>query len=183
MKEVMTQKFRLYQRSNGRYYAEDNTTGKQETLGTSDKAEALRLLLAKNEADHQPAFNAQIARTYLAAGDPALARRTWKEVMDAFAEARAQRRESTRDRYDQAFREPVLARFGARRLLETQPADILQLIKDGTVSTNMYFRRLHSFALMLGWLDRQHPRLSKDALRVLADAVLLTPLLWLLFDF
>jgi integrase len=37
-------------------------------------------------------------------------------------------------------------------LLETQPADVLQLIKDGTVSTNMYFRRLHSFALTLGWL-------------------------------
>jgi hypothetical protein len=51
MKEVMTQKFRLY-------YAEDNTTGKQESLGTSDKAEALRLLLAKNEGDVQPAFNA-----------------------------------------------------------------------------------------------------------------------------
>jgi hypothetical protein len=152
MKEVMTQKFRLYRRSNDRFYAEDNAIGKQESLGTSDKAEALRLLLAKNEADQQPAFNAQIARTYLAAGEPALARRTWKEVMDAFTEARAQRRESTRDRYDQAFREPVLARFASRRLLETQPADILQLIKDGTVSTNMYFRRLHSFALMLGWL-------------------------------
>jgi len=148
----MTQKFRLYQRGNGRFYIEDNTTGKQESLGTSDKAEALRLLMAKNEADVQPAFNAQIARTYLAAGDPALARRTWKEVMVAFTDARAQRRESTRDRYDQAFREPILARFASRRLLDTQPADILQLIKDGTVSTNMYFRRLHSFALTLGWL-------------------------------
>ncbi|MEO7678742.1 MAG: hypothetical protein ABIV39_18465 [Verrucomicrobiota bacterium] len=41
----MTQKFRLYQRgSNGRYYIEDNDTGKQESLGTSEKAEALRLM-------------------------------------------------------------------------------------------------------------------------------------------
>ena len=70
--------------------------------------------------------------------------------MVAFIDARAHQRESTRDRYDQAFREPVLARFASRRLLETHPADILQLIKDGTVSTNMYFRRLHSCALMLG---------------------------------
>jgi hypothetical protein len=148
----MTQKFRLYQRGNGRFYIEDNITGKQESLGTSDKVEASRLLMAKNEADQQPAFNAQIARTYLAAGDPALARRTWKEVMVAFTDARAQRRESTRDRYDQAFREPVLARFATRKLLDTQPADILQLFKEGTVSTNMYFRRLHGFALTLGWL-------------------------------
>ena len=29
VKEVMTQKFRLYRRSNGRYYAEDNLTGKR----------------------------------------------------------------------------------------------------------------------------------------------------------
>ena len=58
MKKVMTQKFRLYQRGNGRFYIEDNATGKQESLGTSDKAGALRLLLAKNEADLQPAFNA-----------------------------------------------------------------------------------------------------------------------------
>jgi len=148
----MTQKFRLYRRSNGRFYIEDNTTGKQESLGTSDKAEANRLLMARNEAEVQPAFNALIARTYLAAGDPKLAQHTWKEVMDAFIAARAQRRESTRDRYDQAFREPILARFASRRLLDTRAEDVLQLIQDGTVSTNMYFRRLHSFALTLGWL-------------------------------
>jgi integrase len=148
----MTQKFRLYRRSNGRFYAEDNVTGKQESLHTSDRAEAFRLLIAKNEAEQQPAFNFQLARTYLAAGDPALAKRTWKDVMDTFIAARAQRRQSTRDRYNQAFREAILARFASRRLLETQPADVLQLIKEGTVSTNLYFRRLHSFALTLGWL-------------------------------
>jgi integrase len=148
----MTQKFRLYQRSNGRFYIENNETGKQESLGTSEKSEAMRLMMARNEAEHQPAFNAQIARTYLAAGDPTLAKRTWREVMEAFAAARAQRRESTRDRYDQAFREPILARFASRRLLDTRAEDVLQLIQDGTVSTNMYFRRLHSFALTLGWL-------------------------------
>src|SRR5687767_2337666 len=141
----MTQKFRLYRRSNGRFYIEDNATGKQESLGTSDKAEAMRLLLAKNEAAQQPSFNAQIARTYLAAADPTLAQRTWKEVMVAFAAARAQRSQSTRDRYDQAFREPVLAKFAPRRLLDTRPDDVLQLLNDGTVSTNMYFRRLHSY--------------------------------------
>ncbi|HEY0548758.1 MAG TPA: hypothetical protein VGF13_04095, partial [Verrucomicrobiae bacterium] len=62
----MMQKFRMYQRGNGRFYIEDNATGKQESLGTSDKTEALRLLMAKNEADVQPAFNAQMARTYFA---------------------------------------------------------------------------------------------------------------------
>ena len=149
----MTQKFRLYRRGcNGRFYTHDNMTSKQESLGTSDKTEARRLLMAKNEANLQPAFNAQIARAYLAAGDPAMARRTWQEVIDAFIRSKAQQRESTQDRYDQAFREPIIARFASRKLLDTRPEDILQLLKDGTVSTNMYFRRIHSFALTLGWL-------------------------------
>ncbi|MEO6036574.1 MAG: hypothetical protein ABIQ35_15090 [Verrucomicrobiota bacterium] len=72
--------------------------------------------------------------------------------MDAFIAARVQRRERTRYRYDQAFREPILARFASRRLLDALAEDVLQLIQHGTVSTNMYFRRLHSYALMLGWL-------------------------------
>ena len=152
MKKVMTQKFRLYQRGNGRFYIEDNATGKQESHGTSDKTEALRLLMAKNEAEQQPAFNAQIARTYLAAGDPAMGQRTWQQVIDAFKNAKAQQRQSTQDRYDEAFREPIIARFASRRLLDTRAEDILQLLKDGTVSTNMYFRRVHSYALTLGWL-------------------------------
>jgi len=51
----MTQKFRLYRRnSNGRYYLENNTTGKQESLHTSDKGQALRLLMARNEPNSKP---------------------------------------------------------------------------------------------------------------------------------
>ena len=66
----MKQQFKLYRRSNGKYYAENTTTGKQSSLGTRDKAEANRLLHARNEAAYQPAFNKQMAKTYLAAGDP-----------------------------------------------------------------------------------------------------------------
>jgi hypothetical protein len=67
----MKQKFRLYRRkASGRYYAQDNATGQQESLGTSHRTEALRLICAKNEAEFQPAFNAHLARTYLSAGDP-----------------------------------------------------------------------------------------------------------------
>jgi len=54
----MKRKFRMYQRGlNGRFYIQDNTTGKQESLGTSDRTEALRLFHARNEAEYQPAFN------------------------------------------------------------------------------------------------------------------------------
>ena len=141
----MTQKFRLYRRGcNGRFYTHDNTTGKQESLATSDKAEVLRLLMAKNEADVQPAFNAQIARTYLAADDPAMGQRTWQEVIDAFKNAKAQQRESTQDRYDQASREPIMARFASRRLLDGEPGRTLSQQRQKVLL--VFFHHKHSRA-------------------------------------
>ena len=68
----MKHRFILFQRS-GIFYCEDTSTGKQTSLRTRDRADAQRLLAAKNEAAHQPAMNLQIAQVYLQHGDPALA--------------------------------------------------------------------------------------------------------------
>ena len=70
------------------HYAHDNVTAKQESLKTSDRTEALRLLNAKNEAEYQPAFNGQLARTYLATGDSAIGKRTWQLVMDTMLQTK-----------------------------------------------------------------------------------------------
>jgi len=79
----MKQRFRLYRRSNGgRFYAHDSLTGKQESLGTTNRTEAVRLLHAKNEAAQQPLLNVQIARAYLAASDALIGTRTWSNVME-----------------------------------------------------------------------------------------------------
>jgi hypothetical protein len=79
----MSQTFRLYRRkTGGRYYLHNDLTGKQESLHTSDRAQAMRLWHAKNEAGQLPAINLQIARAYLAATDPQIAKRTWQNVMD-----------------------------------------------------------------------------------------------------
>jgi len=48
----MKNRYILFQRS-GVFYTEDTTSGKQASLRTKDKADALRLLNAKNEATHQ----------------------------------------------------------------------------------------------------------------------------------
>ena len=93
----MKQQFKLYRRSNGRYYAEDTTTGKQSSLGTRDKAEANRLLHARNEAAYQPAFNKQMAKTYLAAGDPRANIRTWQDVMGYLLQSKEGRSQKTRE--------------------------------------------------------------------------------------
>jgi hypothetical protein len=79
----MRQRYRLYRRkSGGRYYLHDDVTGKQESLGTNDRATAIRLPHSKNEAVKQPAINLQIARAYLAATDPQIGTRNWRCVMD-----------------------------------------------------------------------------------------------------
>ena len=67
----MKQPFNLFQRA-GIFYCEDTRTGKQTSLRTRDRADAVRLLHVKNEAVHQPAMNLQIAQVYLQHGDPAL---------------------------------------------------------------------------------------------------------------
>ena len=72
------QQFRMYQR-NGTFYVEEVATKKQESLRTKSKQEALVLLAAKNEAARQPALNLQIARSYLAASDPFMPKRTWQD--------------------------------------------------------------------------------------------------------
>jgi hypothetical protein len=74
-KSVMKTRFIMFNRS-GVFYSEDTTTGKQHSLRTKDEAEALAILHSKNEAHRQPVLNLQIARTYLTATDPEVARRT-----------------------------------------------------------------------------------------------------------
>ena len=74
----MKNRYRLvrYGRRGGNYYLHDSETGQRTTLETKDKARATELLVAKNEATREPAFNLQKARVYLAASDPSVSTRT-----------------------------------------------------------------------------------------------------------
>jgi hypothetical protein len=53
----------------------------QKSLKTSDKVEAVRLLVAMNEAIRQPAMNLSLARVYLRHSDPPVSTRTWRHMM------------------------------------------------------------------------------------------------------
>ena len=79
----MQARYRLYRRSNrssGTYYAQDSTTGARESLGTKSKAEAEKLLQAKNDANVQPILSRELAKVYMHAQDPQFAGRTWGDV-------------------------------------------------------------------------------------------------------
>jgi len=79
----MQPKFRFYQRPNrasGTFYAEDSVTRARVCLGTKDRAEAEKLLQAKNESRAQPTLSRELAKVYLQAQDPQFATRTWADV-------------------------------------------------------------------------------------------------------
>ena len=82
----MQEKFRLYRRPNGMFYAEQYQTRHRESLQTKDEAEARRLIAGKNQAATQPVFNREMAKVYLkAAHDPQFCGRTWSLVSDDLA--------------------------------------------------------------------------------------------------
>ena len=79
----------------------------------------------------------------------------------------------TRERYESAFAEAPFNALRQLPLIETRPATLLEALQGGTVSTNMFLRRLHSFALHLGWLPwpilayAQWPRLKYKTRRAI----------------
>ena len=145
----MKQRYRIFPRPWGVYYYEDLTTGKQATLKTRDKAEAYRLVAAMNETAEAPAFSLQLARVYWQAGDPAGAKRTWQDVM---VEIPKLKQGDTQRRWLVAIKDKALDSLRHRVVLETQAEHFLKVLGAGSVSTNIYLRRIHNFALDMNWL-------------------------------
>jgi len=160
----MRQRFRLYRRKKGgRYYIHDDVTGKQESLGTNDRATAVRVFHSKSEATKQPAVNLQIARAYLAAGDPQIATRNWQFVMEEMVKLK---KGETQRRWQSAIKDKAFDTMRHLPVLETRPEHFLRVLETGKVSTNVYLRRIHNFALDMTWLPwpvivkRQWPKVQ-----------------------
>ena len=145
----MTDKFRIFQRASGVWYLEDSTTHHQVSLRTRVQTEAKRLLQAKNEAERQPAINLQIARAYLTASDPKLITRTWQEVMETLV---ASKSGPNQFRWQRAIQDKSFNLIRNIPLIETRADHFLKVLMVGKVSSNVYLRRIHNFALAMDWL-------------------------------
>ena len=146
----MRQRYRLYRRKKGgRYYIHDDVTGKQDSLHTTDRATALRLFHSRGEAQQQPAVNLQIARAYLAASDPQIATRDWQFVMEEMVKLK---KGETQHRWQTAIKDKAFDLIRHLPVLETRPENFLRVLETGKVSTNVYLRRIHNFALDMTWL-------------------------------
>ena len=144
----MKNKYTLFRRGDV-FYVQDSATGKQTSLRTKDETEARSLLNARNEAQRQPVLNLHLARAYLTASDPAFVERTWQTVM---AQLQARGKDSSRERYASVFQSPAFDGLRNKTLLETTADDFFAVFKDGKVSIVYFLKRLHNFALSLGWI-------------------------------
>lgn len=144
----MRPRFQLFRRGTT-YYSEDTVTGRQLSLRTKHRDIAARLIHAKNEAALHPAINLQIARAYLTAADPKIAARTWQEVMEAMSETK---RGVTLDRWQRAIKDEAFDSIRRMPVIETKPEHLHRVLREGRVSTNVFLRRIHNFALDMTWL-------------------------------
>ncbi len=147
----MKQRYRIFRRENGIYYSLDTIAKKRNSLNTSDREEAKRFLNALNEACKQPAVNLQIAQVYLQHSDPDFAKRTWQHVMDEMGRAKAG---STKKRWDVAMKDKSFDQIRNLALIKTQAEHFFDALHKGTVSTNIFLRRLQNFALDMNWIPR-----------------------------
>lgn len=151
MKATVSQPYRLYRRANGIYYAEAVANGRQTSLRTRDPEEATRLLHARNEAGRDARVAREVGLAYLATADPEARTRTWRWVLDQLVTARTG---DTRRRWETAGRDPALRELLPLVVHDTRAEHLLAALRRGTVSTNVYLRRLHNAALDFGWLGR-----------------------------
>jgi hypothetical protein len=115
-------------------------------------------------------MNLQIARVYLQHSDPEYAKCTWRFVMDKMGESKSG---NTRKRWDTAVKDTAFDTFRNLALIKTQAEHFLEALHSGTVSTNVFLRRIHNFALDMDWIlkaiipKRQWPKIEFKAKRAI----------------
>ena len=146
--KTVSKRYRLFRRS-GVYYYQDAQTGKQISLKTTSKGDAHRVLHALEESVQTVAINLQIARAYLHAADPAFNTRTWADVI---AHIKETKKGDTRRRWEIVDKDPFLFPIKDQVIVTTGAELFLKVLRKGTVSTNIFLRRIHNFALDMSWL-------------------------------
>jgi hypothetical protein len=147
----MQNRYRMYRRNGTAYYAKDKTTGRAEALGTTERAEAQRLLNAKNQATEQPHLNVAMARVYLSCKTPEMLDRTWNDV---FVDMELSYHGPTLKRWRTQMSCAPFQVLRKLKLLETDGTHFLSVLRHPRAGTSAHkwLRILHNRALDLGWL-------------------------------
>lgn len=147
MKNI-TNRYRKFLRGSV-HWVHDGETGKQRSLKTKNEREAVRLLDTLNQPYTTAGYHLQMARTHLQFSDAKKVQRTWQEVMDYIV---AQKSGKTQVRWSRAIKDKALDPIRQLSVVETKAETFLDVLKQGTVSTNEFLRRIQNFARDMGWL-------------------------------
>ncbi len=147
----MKTRYRLIRRSSrgGMFYCVDKQTGKPASLHTTNEDEARQIVEAKNAAIRQPVLNLQIAKAYIAGSDSGINTRTWQQAIEAVTNTK---QGANKERWQRVVKDRALLPLLPRVLIETPGEQLLRVLQTGTVSTNVYLRRLHNFCVDMNWL-------------------------------
>jgi len=144
----MKNHYRKFRRGNV-WWCQDNETGKQQSLKTKDESEAIELLIAMNKPSQNAGFHRQMARTHLLVADERGATRTWQ---NAFDEIIRLANGPTKARWERVKKCKSFDKIRSSIICDTKAEDFFNVLNDGKVSTNVYLRRLHNFAMDVNWL-------------------------------
>jgi hypothetical protein len=128
----------------GAYYCVDTQTGKRTSLGTTNADDAKQIIEAKNNSERQPVLNLQIAEAYLAGSDNGITTRTWQHAIEALISAK---QGANQYRWETAAKDKAFAALLPQVIIETKSETLLKVLQMGTVSTNVYLRRIHNFSV------------------------------------
>jgi len=147
----MKTRYRLIRRGvrGGGFYCVDNNTGKRTSLRTGSEDEAIQIVQAKNQAERQPILNLQIAKAYLAGSDNGITTRTWQHAIEALTNTK---QDANKERWLRVVKDRALLPLLPQVIIETRGESLLKALQIGTVSTNVYLRRLHNFCVDMNWL-------------------------------
>jgi hypothetical protein len=137
----MKTRYRLIRRGvrGGAFYCVDNNTGKRTSLRTGSEDEAIQIVEAKNQAERQPILNLQIAKAYLAGSDNGITTRTWQHAIEVLTNTK---QDANKERWQRVVKDRALMPLLPQVIIETKGESLLKALHIGTVSTNVYLRRL-----------------------------------------
>src|SRR5690606_9244484 len=104
---------------------------------------------ARNQTERQPVLNLQIAKAYLAGTDNGISARTWKDALETLTNMK---QGANKERWQRVAKDKAIALLLPKVVIETQGELLLKVLQLGTVSTNVYARRLHNFCVDMSWL-------------------------------
>ena len=147
----MKTRFRLIHRGErgNQFYRVDSETGRRFSLKTKDRDAALQIVLAKNQSLRQPALNLQIAKAYLAGTDNGVTTRTWQNAIEALTDTK---QAANKERWLRVAKDRALAPLLPQVIIETKGEALLNAMHAGTISANVFLRRLHNFCVDMNWL-------------------------------